>query len=275
MLELIAIPLILGQIKNTIPRPEVKVRIQTYQEDTYYLIGKDQPAEITVEGPTWIRVYTRIPWHDDWSGTKTYKIIQQTNGQKEKFVTLESERSKVAKAGLVRLSKWRSFFINVPQGRNAYRFVHWASPTDSIFLKYAYESPGKWAEYAPSGYVSKLELTEEEKVIEYYEATDQQPVVLEVVGPRKIKLIARLNFAMTMPGEQYFTIDIKEKGRSVKKQSFRAYRSETSVYRNLRETVPSNPHVFYLNARKGSHRYEIFLSGSSGSLGLRIQAEQK
>jgi len=275
MFELIVIHLILGQIKTTIPRPEVKVRIQTYQEDTYYLIGKDQPTEITVEGPTWIRVYTRIPWHDDWSGTKTYKIIQQTNGQKEKFITLESERSKVAKAGPVRLSKWRSFFINVPQGRNTYRFVHWASPTDSVFLKYAFESPKKWAEYAPSAYVSKLELTEDEKVIEYYEATDQKPVVLEVTGPRRIKIIARLNFTMTMSGEQFFTIDIKEKGRSVKTQSFRAYRSETTVYRNLRDAVPSNPHAFYLDARKGQHRYEIFLSGLTGDLGLRIQAEQK
>jgi hypothetical protein len=275
MFELIFFQLVLGQIKGIIPQAEIKVRIQTYQEDTYYLLAKDQPAEITVEGPTWIRVYTRIPWHEDWTGTKTYKIIQQTNGQQEKFISLESERSKVAKAGPIRLSKWRSFFINVPKGRNTYRFVHWASPTDSIFLKYAFETPGKWSDQSPSSYVSKLELTEDEKIIEYYEATDQKPVTLEVTGPRKIKIIARLNFTMTMPADQYFTIDLKEKGRSVKTKSFRAYRSETTVYRNLREAVPSNPQVFYFDVRKGTHRYELFLAGQVGSIALRIQAEQK
>lgn len=275
MFELLCIQLLLGQIKSVVPQSELKVRIQTYQEDIYYLLTKEQPAEITVEGPTWIRVYTRIPWHEDWTGTKTYKLIQQTNGQREKFITLESERSKVAKTGPIRLSKWRSFFISVPKGNNTYRFVHWASPTDSILLKYAFEAPGKWSDLAPSGYSSKLELAEEEKIIEYYEATDRTPVVLEVSGPRKIKIIARLNFNMTMPADQYFTIDLKEKGRSVKTKSFRAYRSETTVYRNLRETVPSNPHVFYLDVRKGVHRYELYLAGQTGSAALRIQAEQK
>jgi hypothetical protein len=275
MFELLCVQLLLGQIKSVVPQSELKVRIQTYQEDTYYLLTKEQPAEITVEGPTWIRVYTRIPWHEDWTGTKTYKLIQQTNGQQEKFITLESERSKVAKTGPIRLSKWRSFFISVPKGNNTYRFVHWASPTDSILLKYAFEAPGKWSDWPPSGYSSKLELAEEEKIIEYYEATDRTPVVLEVSGPRKIKIIARLNFNMTMPADQYFTIDLKEKGRSVKTKSFRAYRSETTVYRNLRETVPSNPHVFYLDVRKGAHRYELYLAGQAGSAALRIQAEQK
>jgi hypothetical protein len=275
MFELIVFNLIFGQIKSTLPQTEVKVRIQTHQEDTYYLLAPDQPAEITVEGPTWIRVYTRIPWHEDWTGTKIYKIIQQTNGQQEKFVSLESERSRVAKAGPVRLSKWRSFYINVTKGRNSFRFVHWQSPTDSIFLKYVYEAPKKWADLTPSGYVSNLELTEEEKIIEYYEATDLKPVVLEVAGPRKIKIIARFNFPAAATGEQFFSIDIREKGRSVKTKSFRAYRSETTLYRNLRETVPSNSHVFYLDARKGNHRYEIFLAGLAGSAGLRIQAEQK
>jgi hypothetical protein len=275
MFELVLFQLVIGQIKSTLPLPEIKVRIQTYQEDTYFLLGKDQPAEITVEGPTWIRVYTRIPWHDDWTGTKIYKIIQQTNGQQEKFITLESERSKVAKAGSIRLSKWRSFFINVPKGLNTYRFVHWASPADSIFLKYAFETPGKWSDLTPSGYSSKLELTEDERIIEYYEATDLKPVVLEVAGPRKIKVIARLNFTMAMPEDQYFTVDIKEKGRSVKTKSFRARRSETTVYRNLREALPSDPHVFYLDVRKGVHRYELFLSGFPGSAALRVQTGQK
>ena len=275
MFELVLFQLVIGQIKSTLPLPEIKVRIQTYQEDTYFLLGKDQPAEITVEGPTWIRVYTRIPWHEDWTGTKIYKIIQQTNGQQEKFITLESERSKVAKAGSIRLSKWRSFFINVPKGLNTYRFVHWASPADSILLKYAFETPGKWSDLTPSGYSSKLELTEDERIIEYYEATDLKPVVLEVAGPRKIKVIARLNFTMAMPEDQYFTVDIKEKGRSVKTKSFRARRSETTVYRNLREALPSDPHVFYLDVRKGVHRYELFLSGFPGSAALRVQTGQK
>jgi hypothetical protein len=275
MIELIAFNLILGQIKGLPAQQEIKVRIQTHQEDTYYLLTNDHPIEISVEGPTWIRVYTRIPWHAEWTGIQVYKIIQQENGQKEKFIIQESELSRVAKAGPIRLSKWRSFYINVPSGKNDYRFVNWASPSDSIFLKYASEAPKKWGDLAPSEYVAKLELTENEKVINYYETTDQKPVALDITGPQNIKITARLNYAPAMPDDQLFSIAVKEKGRTIKAKSFRAYRSETTGYQNLRETIPSNPHAFYFTVRKGNHRFEIYLTGLAGSAAVRIEAEQK
>ncbi len=275
MIELILLNLLMNQAVPNDPQTAVKIRIKTYQEDTYYLLTDAQPLDVTVEGPTWIRVYTRLPWHPDWTGTKSYKLIRQENGQQEKFVSMETEYSKVARLGSVRLSKWRSFFINVPKGRNTYRFIHWQSPSDSIFVKIAYESPGQWQELIPQSYAAKLELVEDERVIDYYEVGSEQPVIVDVSGPARIKFIVRFHCDPLQTQDRLFALTVKERNKTLKTASFRVHRSETTSYRNRPETSPSNPRTLYLNVRKGNHRLELHLSGVNDRAGIRAFTEQK
>jgi len=274
MIEIIMLALVFGQIREITPRNELKVKIQSFQEDTYYLLTKKQPLEIKVEGPTWLRVYTRIPWADNVKGAKIYKIILQENDFKEKFVTMETERSKSAKLDKVKLSKWRSFYINVPSGINSYRFIAWSLPGDSILVKFAHEAPKKWLDITPLEYNAKLQLVEDERIIDYFEITGTKSVVLEIEGPKKLEIISRLSFTMAMQGEQFFSVNVKEKNKIIKNSSFRAYRSETTNYHNRTEILPSNPHTFYLDIGKGKHRLEFNLAGGE-SCGLRFMIEQK
>lgn len=274
MIKIIILALLFSQIKEINPQNELKIKIQTTKEDNYYLLTKEQPVEVKVEGPTWLRVYSRIPWSGDAKGTKIYKIILQENELAEKFITNETERSKVAKLGKNRLSKWRSFYINVPEGLNTYRLILWRSPADTVLIKFAYESPGKWSDIMPSEYNAKLELVEDEKVINYYELTETGKVILETSGPKKIKVISRLNYGTEMQGEQLYSIAVREKSKVIKSNSFRTYRSETTSYRNRTEIVPSNPHSFYLNVGKGKHRLEFYLTGAGTGV-LRFMVQEK
>lgn len=274
MNNLFCLLILLGQTINISPQYEVKIKIQTSKEESYSILTKNQPVEIKISGPTWIRVYTRIPWAGEKKGTKIYKLILQEDDIKEKFITQETEYSSVARLDKIRLSKWRSFYINVPEGLHTYRLIHWRVPSDTILLKFTNELPGKWQDVSALSYNTKLNLIEDEKVINYYESTPEKPAIIEIEGPKKLKIISRLNLTPTAQGEQIYSITVKEKGKTIKSTKFRAYCSETVHYDNRANITPSNPHNFYLNVRKGIHRYE-FLMDSGTSCGLRFMVETR
>ncbi len=265
---------VINQVTDIVPQNEVKVKIQTLKQESYYILSKKQPVEIKVSGPTWLRVYTRIPWHGDRRGTKLYKLILQEDELKEKFITLESEYSKVAKVDNIRLSKWRSFYINVPAGTHTYRFIHWRAPSDTIFLRFTNEFPGRWQDIVPLSYNARFELVDGEKMVSYYESIQNNPVIMEIEGPKKLKIITRLNLKPGSQGEQIYSVVVREKGKTIKSVNFRAYPSETIHYINQPDIIPSNPHNFFLNVKKGIHRYEFHTEGETGCV-FRFMVETK
>lgn len=274
MVELFYTLLIFNQVTSVTPKLEARLRIQTTKEDTYYLLTKGQPVEIKVSGPGWLRIYTRIPWTKEKKGTQIYKLILQEDNIKERFVSFETEYSRVAKIDKIGLSKWRSFYINVPDGLHTYRFIHWRAPSDTILLKFTNESPKRWKDITPLSYNSIMELVEDERIVNYFELTPQKGVILELDGPKRLKVISRLNIPLSTPGEQTYTIEVKEKGKRIKSVSFRAYPSETVYYKNRSDMVPSNPHNLYLNIPKGMKRYEFSIDSNWGG-GLRFMVEER
>ncbi len=274
MNNILFVLLMFTQTINISPRSEAKIKIHTTKEESYVVLTKDQPLEIKASGPTWIRVYTRIPWYGEKKGAKVYKLILQEDGIKEKFVTQETEYSSIARLEKIRLSKWRSFYINVPAGLHTYRLIFWRAPVDTILLKFTNESPGKWQDITPLSYSAQLELVEDERILNYYELIPEKPVIIEIEGPKKLKVISRLNLVIPAQGEQMYSITIKEKSKVKKSTSFRAYSSETCYYKNRSDIVPSNPHTMFINIPKGIHRYEFVLNNNS-SCGLRFMVEAK
>ncbi len=274
MNSVLFILLMFAQTINIAPQSEAKIKIHTTKEESYIVLTKNQPLEIKASGPTWIRVYTRIPWYGEKKGTRVYKLILQEDDINEKFVTQETEYSSIARLENIRLSKWRSFYINVPAGLHTYRLIFWRAPVDTILLKFTNESPGKWQDITPLSYNSKLELVEDEKILNYYELIADKPVILEIEGPKKVKVISRLNIATSLQGEEIYSITVKEKNKVRKSTSFRAYSSQTCYYKNRSDIVPSNPHTMFINIPKGIHRYE-FVVDNNNSCGLRFMVEVK
>lgn len=266
--------ILLGQTINVTPQYEAKIKIQPSKEETYTILTKNQPVEFKVSGPTWIRVYTRIPWTGEKKDTKIYKLILQEDDIKEKFITQETEYSSVARLDKIRLSKWRSFFINIPPGVHTYHLVYWRAPSDSILLKFACESPGKWQDIPALSYNTKLNLIENEKITNYYEATPAKPVIIEITGPKKIKITSRLNLLTNAQVEELYIVMIKRNRKIVKTLNLRAYRSETVHYSERTDITPSNPHTFYLKVPRGTHRYEFWLNNGL-SCGLRFMTAIK
>lgn len=256
------------------PAPAVTVKVQRVDEEKYALLSKGSPVTLTVNGPAWVRVYTRIPYYPNEKGAKSYKLILSENDDQERFINLETERSSVAKLDGLRLGKWRSFYINAPEGRSIYRITLWRSPNDTVLVRVANEAPSKWQDRIPMSYQSRLELVEDEVIINYYEATQLQPVVLEIDGPRKIKVLTRLHFATATEGEQLYGVTVKEQGKTIKNVTFRTERSQTTTYRNRSDLVPGAVHSFFLSVKKGKHRLEFQVQNAPAA-GFRFQAEER
>ena len=275
MIVFLSILCIFSQIKDITPAKTWDLEIVTKKTDEYYLLTKDMPISFTVEGPTYIRVYTRIFWPNKTSKKELYKVILQENAIDERLITLETERSEVTKDTRGRsVSKWRTFYIEVPKGVNRYKITHWSSPNDSMLLKFTYESPKEWHDIPAAGYGALLEAVEEEKMVKYYEVLRDKKVTLRLQGPVSLKVISRLNYDMSMLGEQSYSLLINDNGRT-EQENVKCYKSDVVTYENRPEIVPSNAHTFYISVDEGWHNLEFTLKGTtSKSAALRFQREK-
>jgi len=276
MIKLLLILCVFSQIKEINPNKTWEIEIVTKKTEKYYLLTKNEPISIGVEGPTYLKVYTRIPWLGDIKGRQIYKIILQENDMDERIITLESEKSNVTKDKKGRpLSKWRSFYIEVPEGMNKYKIINWSSPHDTILLKFKYESPKKWTDIPASDYNTIIESIEDEKIVKYYELKKNEQVTLGINGPARLKIISRLNYDEKIMGDQNYTILVDDNG-NVKKISLKCYKSQTVQYKDRKEIVPSNARNSYINIPKGWHNIKFSLSGTiAKSVSLRFQVEKK
>ena len=266
---------LLYQVKDIIPRQAYDIEIVTRKKDTYYLLPKGKPTAVTVEGPTYLRIYTRIPWAPDAGKSQIYKLVLTKNELEEQILTFESEKSAVTKDQAGRpLSKWRSFYIEVPEGTNKYVLQHWSSPRDTILFKIAYESPKTWQDIAANEYNSIIEVVEEEKIIKYYELTKDQPVRLKLSGPENLKITVRLNYDDKVFGEQQFNIIVDDNGK-IDKNTLKCYKSDIITYYNRKDIVPSNAKNIYLKLSSGQHSISLSLEGSTASsAALRLMIEK-
>ncbi|MCK4453035.1 hypothetical protein KAU59_01645 [candidate division WOR-3 bacterium] len=276
MIKLLLILCVFSQIKEINPNKKWEIEIVTKKVEQYTLLTKNEPISLVVEGPTYLKVYTRIPWFGDIKGSQIYKIILQENDIDERIITLESEKSNVTKDKKGRpVSKWRSFHIEVPEGLNNYKIINWSSPNDTILLKFKYESPKRWADTPATDYNTIIESIEEEKIVKYYELKKNERLTLGISGPARLKVISRLNYDEKIMGDQNYTILVDDNG-NVKKFPLKCYKSQTIEYKDRKKIVPSNARNSYINIPKGWHNIKFSLSGTiAKSVSLRFQVEKK
>ncbi|MEO0093614.1 MAG: hypothetical protein ABIK93_09910 [candidate division WOR-3 bacterium] len=229
----------------------------------YYLLTKGNPIELSIVGPNWVRVYTRLLYPATLEPKNAkYKIIV-SEADEEKIVTLETEKSNSAIGPAnQKFGKWRSFFIEVPPGNNNYKFTLWQAPSDTVAIRFSIEKPKEWQPVAVSDALRPKRIVSEEagKFFDYYELTKNEPLKIEFTGPLRLKIETRLNYDMTLEGAQKFTILVKENGKEIQQAQFRVNKSETAQYQNKPEIVPSVARFFYLQIPEGKHQITFELT---------------
>ncbi|MCX7785623.1 MAG: hypothetical protein N2201_05285 [candidate division WOR-3 bacterium] len=266
-------------IKKVTPRTIISVVKRIEQE--YYLLTKERPIDLAVTGPTYIRVYTRLLWRDDMTGKQNYRLLlkhgEDRNGQDEKLLTFETEKSNTAIGeNKTRYSKWRSFYLEVPSGINQYQISLVSAPSETVALRFSFEKPKEYKKITPEQPYKELQFVEWEKIITYYEITKKQPVKVKVTGPAILKATCRLNYDYTLEGKQSYTISASVSGKEWQAKTFRTEKSQTGMYKNQPAIIPSTPNNFYLDVPPGNFIIEFNLKAGLGkSAGISFSVKAK
>ncbi len=92
----------------------------------YYRFTMENPLKVEVNGPTELRVLTRIENHYQMKGRIHYRIQVKENGEVINTYQLSSVRSEIAVYKTDKTlvpGKAREFVINVPRGRHSYEIL--------------------------------------------------------------------------------------------------------------------------------------------------------
>jgi hypothetical protein len=235
----------------------------------YYLLTSSQPLEFKVQGPTWLRVYTRLWWPDgvDWEQQYRLSLWQ---ADVERPLQFESRMSGSSFGpDRRRVGRWRSFYVQVPAGVNSYRLKLDDAPCDTVGIRFTFRAPRPWQPVAVPG--SGLVLADGADTARMTRLEPGKPLGVTVSGPCRVRVSARLNFVPSMVGAQNFVLTVNQGERQLATDNFRVSRSG-AAYADEPGLVPSSRKNLRFNLGEGTHRLSITLSGTlAGSAGVMVQ----
>ena len=257
------------QVEVSSSSKRVDVSVIQRMDLGYYLLTSSQPLEFKVQGPTWLRVYTRLWWPDgvDWDRQYRMSLWQ---GDVERPLVFESGPSRSSFGPERRpVGKWRSFYVQVPAGFNSYRLDLEDAPTDTVGVRFTFRAPKPWKPVAVQGEV--LFLADGADTTRMTKLKTGQPLGVTVAGPCRVRVSARLNFDPSMVGAQNFVLTVNKGERVVANDNLRVSRSE-AAYVNEPGLVPSSRRTLRFNLGEGTHRLDLVLSGTlAGSAGVTVE----
>jgi hypothetical protein len=243
------------------------------KELTYYGFTADEPLTFSVEGPTRIKILTRVRIPNNLE-TAEYGVSISRDGVHVE--TVEKEAYPKDGAFYIAFNSFRPgvirrIYIDVPTGRHGYEISAVGRHSVDARLFESAESKPSLVSVAPQEYESVETLLYRDKELTYYLLTEDEPVVLEVVGPTTVKVNTRLLYDATMLGDQTYVVGVREVGEPECVYRIDGAPSETVVMRDRTDVIPGALRHFLLEVPRGSHRYEFRLADAvAGGLAIKF-----
>ena len=251
-----------------------KVRISVEgSELTYYHFTADEPLTFSIEGPTRVKILTRVRVPNDHE-TVEYGVSISRDGVH--METLEKEAYAKESAFYVAFNSFRPgvirrIYIDVPTGRHGYQLRAVGGHSVDARLFESAESKPSLVSIAPRDFDSVETLYYRDKELTYYLMTKGTLVVLDVIGPTSVKVNTRLLYDATMLGEQTYIVGIREPGVPECLYRIDAEPSQTVVMRDRDDVIPGALRHFMLEVPKGAHTYEFRLVDTvAGGLAVKF-----
>jgi hypothetical protein len=236
-----------------------------------YRLTRAQPVEFTVAGPACLRVYTRLVWHEGMKAGDDYELlVRRPNGTTRE--TLAANPSPTARGPDGELyARWRSFYLRVPKGKNGYRLTLGSSPADTAAVRFAFEPPPAWREAEPQTELPRLHLRRDSADLVSFLVSDSEPVQVLLVGPVRLAVEGRLNFAKGALGRKGFSLAVFENDRQLAARPFDVRRLKAGRYADRKDIFPSVSKRLSLDIPAGAHSLIVrFSSGTGASGALRF-----
>jgi len=256
---------------------------------TYYRFDSDDTLTFVVQGPTRVKILTRLSIStglggvengggapaDPLAATHTYSVDVHRDGAFINTMELATE-SAAPEAYYIALTpftpgKIRRIYIDVPTGTHSYSLKAMGrAMVDARVFESTARVP-KRVSIAPREYTAVEMLLYREKELTYYIASGSSPVVLDVVGPTTVKVNTRLLFWGSMFGEQVYMLGIQSGEDEEIVYRLESQASQTVVCRDRGDVLPGALRSFELPVPRG--RYSIvlrLLEPEDGELALKF-----
>ena len=224
---------------------------------TYYRFDRESPIGFAVEGPTRVKllVRLRLPMSAD-EGSCVFDVLRDgAAAQVETLSSYPSERAFYISFEDFRPSVIRRVYIDVPTGTHGYELrPRERCGAEARVFRSADDSTSR-VSFAPSEYASAETFYYRDKELVYYLATRDQDVVLDVIGPTTVKVNSRLIYGQTMAKTQNYAFGVSRGGHDEMLYKVETEPSETVVFRDRDELIPSALRHFMLEVPGGRHRY--------------------
>lgn len=237
----------------------------------YHLVTADRDLEFEVEGPAWVRVYTRAWWPDGVSGRRGYGLsLWQEDA--ERVLEFEAGKSSSSYARNGRpVGQWRSFYVQVPPGRNRYRLALNRAPLDTVGVRFKFQAPRPWAGIALPG-LDELVLVQGGQRETFRRLAADNPATFRLTGPCQVKVRARLNYRPELVGAQSFRLAVFAGDDELVGQNLRVTKSQVASWENAGGLVPSVEKTLRFRLPDGSHALRVELHGTlARDCGIRVE----
>ena len=249
---------------------------------SYHRATEATPVRFVVEGPTRVKVLTRlrVPTSVTAAMDYTVKVLLDGAPFAAEEMTTESAGPNATYLALEMFSpgKIRRFYIDVPTGRHAYDLIPGSGTTVDVRVFEKGDAEPTRVSLAPGEYAGVETLLTRDNELTYYLATVSDPVVLNVSGPTTIKVNARLIFDAAMIGEHSYMLGVRSwagtssddpDGDALGGGDETIYRLEskastTLTCRDRGDVLPGALRTFELPVPEGRHTYTFRLAGGQG-----------
>jgi len=231
-------------------------------ERAYYKFTEDEPLTFSIEGPTRVKVLTRVRVPNDRKSVE-YGVSISMDGVHQEIVEKEAYPKDGAfyiAFNSFRPGVLRRVYIDVPTGRHGYELRAVGGHSVDVRLFESSQSKPSLASIAPADYGSVETLLYRDKELTYYLMSKTSTVVLDVIGPTNIKVNTRLLYDATMLGDQTYVVGVREGEAPECMYRIDAEPSQTVVMRDRGDVIPGALRHFALEVPDGAHTYEFRLA---------------
>ncbi len=256
---------------------KVKLRVKG-KDRTYYKLDIKNPIEIVIEGPTVLKVYTRLEMTDQKPNSKVdYKIFCLRDGKKTHFTrsTKISSIAEFPKEKNSKLGRGRSFNLKIGPGKHSIKLFIGEKDKKVVYVrllkKKSQVSKVDRVAVTPIEYTKQVPILVKEQQYEYYRAGGSDSLSLKLIGPASVKVLARLEYDITNNGGDKFRVEVNEDGRLKNTYLLTAKPSQSAVYAapGVAKTL-SNAETFYIEVPKGQHTYTFKVMDNGRNILLKF-----
>lgn len=231
----------------------------------YFVLEEGRQIEIKVQGPSRLKVVSRVILNGAADSTEyTYLALRKGSRKTLTFSHRTHASDKVAFVGATEgaISASRTKIVDIPRGEHVYSFYLPTGAARKLLLRFALDTHAftngtQVVAVTPGEFTTQVDLVTAEEVSSYYRIGTGEHPALTLIGPATLKVMARIEFDVSMTGKQKWKVLVTEDGRVKGTYSLTSVKSDITTYREASDRVASRAEIFYVEVPAGEHRYEF------------------